>query len=143
MTKSEQVPPQSLCDTMQERQGQLNLRALLVHVMEVLLSPHAAFSNIALQDSSMSLLKRSGTTFSDGQSLADVQLLSWLLSAQVHAYIFLCLISLNTWNICKYRCQASLKLHKHAASELGQECDTTATPSHRPHPCCHRILEPL
>ena len=98
MNQSEQVPPQSLCGTMQERQGQLDLGALLVHVMEVLLSPHAALGNMsALQDGVMSLLRRSSAmACSDAQSLADVQLLFWLLSAQVYAYIFLCLILLNT-----------------------------------------------
>ncbi len=72
-------------DTLQERQRQLDLRELLVLTMEMLLSPHAALSNIsALQDSAMSLLRRSGATASsDAQSLADVQLLSWLLGAQV------------------------------------------------------------
>ena len=98
MNQFVQVPVQSRCDSPQERQRQLDLRILLVHVMEMLLSPQAALSNVsALQDSALSLLRRSGATaYSDAQGLADVQLLSWLLSAQVHAYILLCLTSLNT-----------------------------------------------
>ena len=78
---------QSPCDALQKRQRQLDLRVLLVHIMEVLLSPHCALGNMSsLQDSAMSLLRRSGAlASSDAQSLADVQLLSWLLSTQVHA----------------------------------------------------------
>lgn len=74
---------------LQERQRLLDLRVLLVRVMEALLSNHAALSSIAaLQENAASLLRRSGATASsDPWGLADVQLLSWLLNAQVQAQI--------------------------------------------------------
>ena len=61
------------------------MRELLVHVMKALLSPHTALHDMsAIQDSAASLLRQSrATASSDAHSLADVQLLTWLLGAQV------------------------------------------------------------
>ena len=58
-------------------------------MMRALLSPHAVLHDMpTLQDSAISLLRRGAAlASSSADSLADIQLLCWLLDAQVHNWV--------------------------------------------------------
>ena len=73
----------------QERQTQLHFRELLTSEMNALLSPQAALRDMSdSKDSAVALLRRGAAMApSSADSLSDVQLLCWLLDAQVRSWV--------------------------------------------------------